>query len=204
MRQLARENTGWGYRKFGLHPTGWASNRDSGTNQAGDGVTSLLHLDIRVLAALSDRLGDTVPEMFFHQTERHSLQRFCGRRDLSEDVDAVLIVLNHPLQTWIGCETCLAAHTEAGRTAGLSEADIALAQEGTAADRREAALVAFAVQVLAKPASVTGDDIAELRRHGWSDRVIADVVGLVSLNLLTGAFNLVAGIKPATEEAISG
>jgi hypothetical protein len=34
--------------------------------------------------------------------------------------------------------------------------------------------------------------------HGWSDRVLADVVGLVALNQLTGAFNLVAGLEPAT------
>ena len=32
---------------------------------------------------------------------------------------------------------------------------------------------------------------------GWRDEQIADVVGLVALNLLTGAFNLVAGIHPA-------
>jgi AhpD family alkylhydroperoxidase len=108
------------------------------------------------------------------------------------------------VQSWIGCETCLTAHTEAGRAAGLSETDIALAREATATDQREAALVAFAVRVLAEPSSITSEDIAELRGHGWSDRVIAEVVGLVSLNLLTGAFNLVAGIKPATQRAAAG
>jgi len=107
-------------------------------------------------------------------------------------------------QGWIGCETCMAAHTEAGRAAGLSETDIALARDGTATDRREAALVAFALRVLAEPASITSDDVTELRQHGWHDPVIAEVVGLVTLNLMTGAFNLVAGIKPATESAAAG
>ncbi|MGK4593762.1 hypothetical protein [Amycolatopsis sp. w19] len=41
---------------------------------------------------------------------------------------------------------------------------------------------------------------AELRRHGWSDQHIADTVGLVALNLLTGSFNLVAGLEPAPAE----
>lgn len=100
-------------------------------------------------------------------------------------------------QEWIGCAACLAAHTEAARAIGLSETDIALAREGTATDTREAALVAYAVRVLVEPAAITRDDVAELRLHGWSDRVIAEVVGLVTLNLLTGAFNLVAGIEPA-------
>ncbi|GAA2443677.1 peroxidase-related enzyme [Actinomadura vinacea] len=99
-------------------------------------------------------------------------------------------------QEWIGCGTCMAAHTAAGRAAGLSETDIALARQGTSTDSREAALLAFAIRVLAEPSSLTGDDVTALREHGWSDRVIAEVVGLVTLNMLTGAFNLVAGIQP--------
>lgn len=50
-----------------------------------------------------------------------------------------------------------------------------------------------------EPASLTDRDITELRDHGWPDRVIADVVGLVALNQLTGSFNLVAGLQPDTE-----
>jgi AhpD family alkylhydroperoxidase len=104
------------------------------------------------------------------------------------------------VQEWIGCGTCLAAHTEAGRAAGLSETDITLARQGTSTDTREAALLTFAVRVLAEPSSLTSLDVTALRDHGWSDRIIAEVTGLVTLNLLTGAFNLVAGIKPTTDD----
>jgi AhpD family alkylhydroperoxidase len=117
-------------------------------------------------------------------------------RALSEKVSLAV-------QERLGCVLCLAAHTEAGRAAGLTDTDIALARQGTATDAREAALVAFAVRVLTEPASLTGDDVAALRGHGWSDRIIAEIVGLVSLNLLTGAFNLVAGLEPTTEHAAS-
>lgn len=79
------------------------------------------------------------------------------------------------LQEWIGCALCLQAHTQA-------------------------ALIAYAVRVLAEPSSIGDEDVAELRRHGWSDQHIADTVGLVSLNLLTGSFNLVAGLEPAPAE----
>lgn len=99
-------------------------------------------------------------------------------------------------QEWIGCATCLDAHTRAGRAAGLSETDISLARQGVSTDQRETALLAFAVRVLAEPSTITADDLAELRDHGWTDRVIADVTGLVALNQLTGSFNLVAGIEP--------
>ncbi|SDM61885.1 carboxymuconolactone decarboxylase family protein [Allokutzneria albata] len=100
-------------------------------------------------------------------------------------------------QEWIGCAKCLAAHTEAARAAGLSEVDISLARQGTSTDAREAALIGAALRVLAEPSSISDDDVAELRRRGWSDRVIAEIVGLVTLNLLTGAFNLLAGLEPS-------
>ncbi|MEU6726534.1 carboxymuconolactone decarboxylase family protein [Nonomuraea wenchangensis] len=111
-------------------------------------------------------------------------------RALSEKVSLAV-------QEWIGCGTCMQAHVEAGRAAGLSEADIALARQGTSTDAREAALIAVAVRVLAEPSSITDADVADLRAHGWSDRIIAEIVGVVALNLLTGAFNLLAGLQPA-------
>jgi AhpD family alkylhydroperoxidase len=104
-------------------------------------------------------------------------------------------------QEWIACALCVAAHTEAGRATGLSEADITLARQGTSTDAREAALISFAVRVLTEPASIADEDVTELRAHGWSDRIIAEIVGLVTLNLMTGAFNLVAGLEPASSTA---
>ncbi|MET9540501.1 alkylhydroperoxidase [Streptomyces sp. NPDC006553] len=100
------------------------------------------------------------------------------------------------VQEWIGCGTCAEAHRAAGRAAGLSETDIELARQGTSTDPREAALIGLALRVLAEPGSLSDEDVAEVRAHGWSDRVVAGVVGVVTLNLLTGAFNLLAGIQP--------
>lgn len=142
-------------------------------------------------------VGDMVATM------AHSPALLQGYLDLSRAMKRVKLPrqlsekLSLAAQSWIGCGTCLAAHTAAARAAGLSETDIALAREATATDPREAALIAYAVRVLAEPASITAGDVAELRGHGWTDRVIAEVVGVVALNLLTGAFNLVAGIRSA-------
>ncbi|XVQ07580.1 carboxymuconolactone decarboxylase family protein [Spirillospora sp. CA-255316] len=141
-------------------------------------------------------VGDMVSTM------AHSPALLQGYLDLSRAMKraklprALSEKLSLAVQEWIGCGTCLAAHTEAGRAAGLSETDIVLARQGTSTDSREAALLAFAVRVLAEPAGLTADDVTSLREHGWSDRTIADVVGLVTLNMLTGTFNLVAGIQP--------
>jgi AhpD family alkylhydroperoxidase len=109
-------------------------------------------------------------------------------RTLSEKISLAL-------QEWLGCSVCLAAHTDAGRRAGLNETDITLAKQGSATDLREAALIAFAMRVLAEPASISDQDVAALRGLGWDDRILADTVGLVALNHMTGSFNLVAGLE---------
>ena len=73
------------------------------------------------------------------------------------------------------------------------------ARQGTATDPKIAALVAFAQQVAAAPSEVSDEQVEALREHGWRDEQIADVVGLVALNVLTGSFNLVAGIHRAAD-----
>ena len=100
------------------------------------------------------------------------------------------------VQEWLGCAYCLAAHTRAAHELGLSEVDIELARHGTATDAKIAAIVAFGQQMVAAPAEISDTDVEHLREHGYSDEQIAEVVGLVALQLLTGAFILVAGIEP--------
>ena len=96
---------------------------------------------------------------------------------------------------WLSCDYCVAAHTAAAEKLGLSERDIQLARQGTATEPAVAAIIAFALQVLSAPADITDADVNGLRGHGYSDEQIGEVVGLVALQLLTGAFNLVAGIE---------
>ncbi len=100
------------------------------------------------------------------------------------------------VQARLGCALCLAAHTAGARAAGVTDDEIGLAKRGTSADPAIAAIVEFAHRVDTDPASVTGDDIEALRRLGHRERDILDVVGLVALNVLTGTFNLVAGLEP--------
>ena len=100
-------------------------------------------------------------------------------------------------QQWIGCEYCIQAHTKAALAVGLTELDVELARQGTATEPKIAALVAFSQQVIAAPSETTDEEVQNLKDLGWRDEQIADVVGLVALNLLTGGFNLIAGIHPA-------
>ena len=68
--------------------------------------------------------------------------------------------------------------------------------DGSSVDPAIAAIIRFAVQIDSRPAEVDIVTIDELRAFGYTDQEILDVVGLVSLNVLTGSFNLVAGLEP--------
>lgn len=149
-----------------------------------------------LLADIVARHGATGPMV---ATMAHSPALLQGYLELSRAMKRVKLPrtlsekVSLAVQEWIGCEVCQQAHTAAGQAAGLTAVDIELARQGAATDAREA-LLTYAVRVLTEPSSVTDADVEELRAHGWSDRILADVVGLVALNQLTGSFNLVAGV----------
>lgn len=103
------------------------------------------------------------------------------------------------VQTLQGCGLCLDAHVSAARARGVAEEEIERARAGTSADPAIAAIIALALQVYREPASITDEQVTALREHGYSDREIADVVGVVALNVLTGAFNLLAGLTPESD-----
>lgn len=100
---------------------------------------------------------------------------------------------------WLGCDYCLVAHTRAARQLAVPEEEIQLARQGTSRDPAIAAMVAFAQQIVAAPAEIGDADLDRLHAHGFRDEQIAEVAGLVSLQLLSGAFNLIAGIHASAE-----
>jgi uncharacterized peroxidase-related enzyme len=110
--------------------------------------------------------------------------------------------INLAVHEWLSCDYCVVAHTRAARQLGVPESEIQLARQGTSSDPATAAIVAFAQQVLAAPAEIGDADVDRLRAHGYRDEQIAEVAGLVALQLLTGAFNLIADIH-ATPEALA-
>ena len=112
--------------------------------------------------------------------------------------------INLAVHEWLRCAYCVDAHTRAARKLGLSDRDIQLAREGTATDPKIAALVAYGRQLIVAPAEVSDAQIAELREYGYSDEEIAEVVALVALQQLSGAFNLVAGIEPSVGAPLIG
>lgn len=64
---------------------------------------------------------------------------------------------------------------------------------------REHHIVEFAVRVAQDSANVSDDDIAELRRHGFSDDEIWDIGAITSLFALSNRYANFAGIRPNDE-----
>ncbi|MFD8645127.1 MULTISPECIES: carboxymuconolactone decarboxylase family protein [Streptomyces] len=124
------------------------------------------------------------------------LSRAMGRAKLDRKISERISIAVQALQ---GCGLCLDAHVSAARSMGVDEEEIKRAHAGTSADPAIAAIIALALQVYREPTSITDEQVSALREHGYSDRAIADVVGVVSLNILTGAFNLLAGLTPGSD-----
>jgi uncharacterized peroxidase-related enzyme len=88
------------------------------------------------------------------------------------------------------CEYCLAAHTALGRKAGASAQEIAAAQAGSSADPRAAAALGFALKVIERRGQVNDEDFAALRRVGFDDEEIVEILAHVALNLFTNYINV--------------
>src|SRR4051794_32802762 len=71
---------------------------DSGADEAGDGLGGLADLLLGLAAAGCRGLDQAVAHVLLEQAEGDRLQGLRHRRDLREDVDAVLLVLDHALQ----------------------------------------------------------------------------------------------------------
>lgn len=126
------------------------------------------------------------------------LSRAMKRAKLNRGISERLSIA---IQVQQGCELCLESHLNAARALGIDEAEIELARAGTSADPAVAAIITLALQIYREPTSITDAQVTALRDYGYSDREIADVVGIVSLNILTGSFNLLAGLTPHTNYA---
>ncbi len=72
--------------------------RSYGPDQPGHGLGRLLDLGLRVRPALLDGLGHAVAEMVLQQPDSDRLQRTGRCRYLGQHVDAVGVILDHPLQ----------------------------------------------------------------------------------------------------------
>jgi len=106
-----------------------------------------------------------------------------------------------------GCGYCLSAHTYLGANlAKLSAEEIAANRGGRSTDARADAAVRFAVRVLETRGRVADADVGALRKSGYDDGQIVEIVQHVALNVWTNYLNEVAQTDidfPVVETALA-
>ena len=93
------------------------------------------------------------------------------------------------------CNYCISAHSFFGSKAGLSENGILDARHGMASDEKTNAALVFARRIVEDRGHVSDEDVEEIRRAGYTDGQIAEIVANVVLNIFTNYFNTVAGTE---------
>ena len=93
-----------------------------------------------------------------------------------------------------GCEYCLSAHTLLGKKAGVSAEAMDAARQGRSADPRTQAAIGFALKLVETRAHIADDDIDALRRAGFDNEEIVEIVAHVALNLFTNYVNVAFGV----------
>jgi uncharacterized peroxidase-related enzyme len=90
------------------------------------------------------------------------------------------------------CDYCLSAHTALGKGLRISDADLALAREGRASDPKDEAALRFVQRVVDRRGRVDDADLEEVRRAGYDDGQVVELVANVVLNVFTNYLNQIA------------
>lgn len=91
-----------------------------------------------------------------------------------------------------GCRYCLSAHSAIGGMLGLSQEEILDSRRGESSEGKSRIALRFARKLVSERGRVDDHDLAQVRKAGFSDGDIAEIVGNVALNLFTNYFNHVA------------
>lgn len=90
------------------------------------------------------------------------------------------------------CQYCLAAHSAIGRSVGLSEEAIEDSRRGESPDTKEATALGFTRKVVVDRGWVSNEEVAKLRKVGFTEGDIAEIIANIALISFTNYFNHVA------------
>ncbi len=89
-----------------------------------------------------------------------------------------------------GCSYCLSVHHyTAINMAKMDKAEIVLNRTGESGDPKRAAAIHFARQVVGKRGKVSNEEFLAVKKAGYSDKEIIEIVGLSVLFLMTNFMN---------------
>jgi uncharacterized peroxidase-related enzyme len=92
------------------------------------------------------------------------------------------------------CDYCLSAHTYLGKNlAQLDDAELAANRDAASSDPQAAAALRFARAIVTERGHVSAAELDAVKRAGYTDAQVLEIVLHVALNTLTNYVNSVAG-----------
>ena len=94
-----------------------------------------------------------------------------------------------------GCQYCVSAHTAIGKLTGLKDNEIEDAREGQSRSPKVAAALEFTRLLVANRGRVTDADFEAVRKAGFGDGEIAEIITHTALNIFTNYFNTATEVE---------
>ena len=91
-----------------------------------------------------------------------------------------------------GCDYCVAAHSAIGKSEGLCDNELNDARTGVSPDSKVETVLHFARQLVENRGWVSDDELARVRKAGFGDGEIAEIVATVAWKTFSNYFNHVA------------
>lgn len=88
------------------------------------------------------------------------------------------------------CQYCLSAHTVLGKNAGVPEETLAQAQIGKSSDPKIQAALDFSLKLVRQKGKVTPEDISVLRKAGYYDEEVMEILAHTVLSIFTNYTNI--------------
>ncbi|MFI5363205.1 MAG: carboxymuconolactone decarboxylase family protein [Elusimicrobiota bacterium] len=93
------------------------------------------------------------------------------------------------------CDYCLAAHAAGAKALKIDDAEIAHAREAESSNPHYQAALKFARAVVEDLGQINDAEMAAVKKAGWSDAAILEIVAVVSANIFTNYFNHVVATQ---------
>jgi uncharacterized peroxidase-related enzyme len=91
-----------------------------------------------------------------------------------------------------GSKYCLLAHSATGRNAGLTAEEIQSARRAAAPDAKADRMLRFTQSMVLQRGEISDEDLGALRKAGFSDAEIIEIVANIALNIFTNYLNILS------------
>jgi len=90
------------------------------------------------------------------------------------------------------CDYCASAHTMIGKKAGVADKELTSAVAGRSSDAKTQAALNFVAAIVKKQGHIATAELDAVRKAGYSEGEVVELVALTALNIFTNYFNHVA------------